>query len=256
MSQEILRQLQEMAPWHFDVQIAADIRTGDANRGNIDGKDYKPNLIDPNEMRPLLEALYPEGLAGKSLLDCACNAGGYCLLGHDLGAEYCFGFDVRPHWINQAKFLRSHFRKPKDRVAFEVCDLLEFDQRHPAMRFDVCIFKGIFYHLPDPITGIKTAADRTNEVLVLDTAATKDDDDGYLRVVWEESENPMSGVHHLAWQPTGPRVLQAILNWLGFPETRVIYWLRPKQAPLSRIRMIAARKAEFLNGFEARFKGR
>jgi 23S rRNA G2069 N7-methylase RlmK/C1962 C5-methylase RlmI len=79
-------------------------------------------LVNPSDLRPLLERLYPNGLDGKRFLDCACNAGGYSLLASDLGA-YSFGFDVRDHWIEQARFLKRHFGKSDEQVRFEVCDL-------------------------------------------------------------------------------------------------------------------------------------
>ena len=52
-----------------------------------------------------------------------------------------------------------------------MCDLLDVGERLGNERFDICLFKGIFYHLPDPVAGLKIVADRTDEVLILDTAA-------------------------------------------------------------------------------------
>ena len=116
----------------------------------------------------------------------------------DLGA-YSFGFDVRDHWIEQARFLKRHFGKSDDQVRFEVCDLLEVDRRLGSERFDICLFKGIFYHLPDPIAGLKIVADRTDEVLILDTASTSGLEDGFLSLVSRASStNPMSGTARVA----------------------------------------------------------
>jgi tRNA (mo5U34)-methyltransferase len=250
VSEELLKQIQDLAPWHMNILLAPQVRTGvEGNRGTRRG-DYSTPLINPTELRPLLQQVYPNGLGGKRFLDCACNAGGYSLLASDLGADYCFGFDVRAHWIEQARFLKRHLGKTDDQIRLEVCDLLEVDQHLGSERFNLCLFKGIFYHLPDPVAGLKLVADRTDELLILDTAAAAGFDDGFLKLAWEGVDNPMSGVHHLAWRPTGPGVLSRILKWLGFEATNVVFWRRfpPPRADQGRIRIVGARDASLLAG--------
>ena len=165
-SESLIEQLRALAPWHMSVRLTPELRTIHGNRGARDAAEHLIGVIDPAELRPLLAWLYPHGLDGKRFLDCACNAGGYSLLASDLGA-YSFGFDVREHWIEQARFLKQHFGKSDDQVRFEVCDLLEIAEQLGSERFDICLFKGIFYHLPDPMAALKTVADRTDEVLIL-----------------------------------------------------------------------------------------
>ena len=248
MTEELLKQVRALAPWHMNIVLTPDLRTVEGNADSVSGADHSMPLINPAELQPLLERLYPKGLSGKRFLDCACNAGGYSLLASDLGA-YSFGFDVRDHWIQQARFLKQHFAKSDDQVRFEVCDLLDVGEHLVDERFDICLFKGIFYHLPDPIAGLKTVADRTDEVLILDTASTSGTDDGFLKLAREGVENPMSGVHSLAWLPTGPVVLCQILEWLGF-DTCIVYWRqRPPSSPaLGRIRIVGARNRSLLAG--------
>jgi len=65
------------------------------------------------------------------------------------------------------------------------------------------MFQGIFYHLSDPITGLKAATDLTSELLILDTAVLVGAPDGMLALA-EESPTPlMSAVYGLNWFPTG-----------------------------------------------------
>jgi SAM-dependent methyltransferase len=249
VSEELLELVRALAPWHMDIPLAPHVSTRAGNRGSGSGAE-RMKLVNPSDLRPLLERLYPSGLEGKRFLDCACNAGGYSLLASDLGA-YSFGFDVREHWIEQARFLKRHFGKSDEQVRFEVCDLLEAGERLGNERFDICLFKGIFYHLPDPIMALKGVADRTDEVLILDTSCSTGDEDGFLKLFSEGVENPMSGVHHLAWLPTGPGVLARILEWLGF-ETCLVRWRRPASAPtLGRICIVGARNASLLVGLDA-----
>lgn len=120
--------------------------------------------------------------------------------------------------------------------------------------FDVTLFSGIFYHLPDPITGLKVAADLTREVLILDTSVRMGQPDGMLAVGYEGTTQVMTGVHGLNWVPTGPKVLERILGWMGFTETRLVRWNashRANRSDVGRLRMIAARKEGFLENLES-----
>jgi SAM-dependent methyltransferase len=90
-------------------------------------------------MRTLVEDVFPGGLAGRSVLDCACNAGGYLFEAVRHGAGRALGFDVRAHWIAQAQFLARHL--PSEHVEFQTLDLASL----PALRlqpFDVTLFQG------------------------------------------------------------------------------------------------------------------
>jgi SAM-dependent methyltransferase len=247
-------EIQALAPWHVDIEIAPGLRTSQGNIKPEDGSRLSIGIVDPDEIRPLLKAIYPEGLGGKRFLDVACNGGGYSMVANDLGAEYVFGFDVREHWIKQAEFLKRHLAADGARIEFALCDLREIDEKIDDARFDICLFKGIFYHLPDPIASLKEVADRTEEILILDTAVAKEKPDGYLQLVFEGTVNPMSGVHELAWFPTGVKVLKGIVDWLGFPESRLIFWKKPPRGRFGRIRIIAARSTGLLSHFDKNWK--
>jgi tRNA (mo5U34)-methyltransferase len=238
-----IEQLRALAPWHFDIPVGNGLKTGNGN----DQLDEQPTLANPKKIGKLISAIYPEGLHGKSFLDVACNGGGYSLLARDLGAERVLGFDVREHWITQARFLLDNLPGRKDVVRFEQHDLLEMDNLLGEERFDICLFKGIFYHLPDPVSNLKMVASRTDEVLILDTETAVGEKDGCLRLYMEGVENHMSGVHRLAWLPTGPEVIKDILHWMGFPATQLVFWKQPAGRPRGRLRIVAARNADILH---------
>jgi tRNA (mo5U34)-methyltransferase len=187
------------------------------------------------------------------VLDCACNCGGYSFWAKEFGASECFGFDVRQHWIDQARFLAENRTLPSDGISFEVCDLYDLPKLE-LEPFDVTIFKGIFYHLPDPITGLKIAADLTKELLILETATKDGLPDGMLAVDKESPTALMSGVYGLMWLPTGPEVLTRILKWMGFPHTKVVFRLagdeRTPPSTRGRIQMVASRQQNLLEDFE------
>jgi tRNA (mo5U34)-methyltransferase len=245
-----------LAPWHIDIEITPEISTAaflEGAREAYTGDSGGISFHDPREgfLRRLHRA-FPNGLEGRSVLDCACNCGAYLFYAKEAGAGRCLGFDLREHWIEQARFLAEHRERPTDDMRFEVCDLYDLPSLEPG-RFDVAFFFGIFYHLPDPITGLKLAADITDEVLILNTATKAGFPDGQLVAEQESPTKLMSGKYGLAWMPTGPEVLMRVLRWLGFAEARCSVWRHaPKQRDdLDRLEVIAARTPGFFSAWDA-----
>lgn len=251
LKEEIIR----LGPWHHNVQVTPEISTSvflEAPEGTYPSS--RPSFINPrNNFVDTMRKIYPEGLEGRTFLDCACNCGGYSFWAKELGASECFGFDAREHWIDQAHFLAENRQWPADRVRFEMLDLYDLPKLG-LEPFDITYFKGIFYHLPDPITALKVAADLTREVLILNTATWNDLPDGMLAIAEEGTEDLMTGVHGLSWFPTGPDVLTRILRWMGFTEIRLVASItQHKDLPrrLGRLEIIASRKEGLLGEFES-----
>lgn len=243
----LLEQIRRLGPWHMNIQITPAVFTGEAfaEGGAIRDRDRNRGISLLNlrdYFLDLLRRIYPEDLPQKTFLDCACNAGGYCFWAREAGMASAFGFDVREHWIKQARFVQSHLTvAPADRIKFQVCDLYRLPElgRPPA---DVTMFKGIFYHLPDPVSGLKIAADLTREVIILNTSSIWGEPDGYLKCGRESRDNLMSGVHGLKWYPTGPKVLAEILKWCGFVEQRLMFCMQQHDQPqLGRVEIIASK---------------
>ena len=121
-------------------------------------------------------------------------------------------------------------------------------------RFDVTFFNGIFYHLPNPITGLKLAADRTDELLVLNTATRAGRPDGAIVVDQESPTKLMSGLYGLNWFPTGPLVLARDPALAGFrrkcaaPRGEA---LPTRATGLGRIELLAARREGFFDAWDA-----
>jgi SAM-dependent methyltransferase len=245
-------EIRRLGPWHYDIEIAPGVRTGEP----VPPGTYPDELGTPTVFNPFLmtdnlaDAVYGGDFGGRTILDFACNAGGYLFGATQRGAGRCFGFDVREHWINQARFLKRHL--PGDNIELEVRDLMTLRERG-LPQFDITLFMGIFYHLPDPMTGLRIAADHTRELLVLNTAVDPQKQDALI-LNEEGVKQVMSGVHRLAWLPTNERVLRAILAWCGFPHARVLWYHRRSQwKGKGRIHMVAARDEATFARYDAAF---
>jgi SAM-dependent methyltransferase len=241
----LLDKIRELAPWHHDIQLTAEVRIGQAfGDEKIARKDNEGvSLIEPRDkFFERTYGVFEKGLAGKRFLDCACNAGVYCFYAREADAEFSFGFDVREHWIQQANFIKQHRTvAPTDRIEFQVLDLYDLPQAG-LEPFDFTFFSGIFYHLPDPIHGLKIAADITRDVIVVNTASMYDPKNpgGLTPRRRASSEMMMSGVSEMAWFPNGPKAILLILNWMGFREFKLTKFIQRDDR--HRFEIVAARE--------------
>lgn len=255
---DLRRKAIELAPWHHRVCLRGELFTEGGR--TVDDTGTPVSLIDPLEIFCKVTAsVLPHGMQGRSFLDCGCNCGGFSFAAKDRGAGIVHGFDVRQHWIDQAGFIVRNREKDSSGMNFERADLPHLDSL--AKEFDVCWFGGLLYHLPDPVAGLKRAADRTKELLFLNTAVLGSGPNEVERpsliMKMEGAEQLMSGVHGLSWLPSGPLVLCSILKWLGFPETRILKWQKerrqnrkPHALPTGRVLIVAAREEGRLSRVE------
>jgi hypothetical protein len=172
-------------------------------------------------VRPLGQ-LYQQGLEGRTVLNPACNGGAYLFWAREAGAGDCFGSDAREHWIRQAR-LEQEERAHGNRIRFEAIDVYDLPELD-LEPFDITIFAGLFCHLADPVSGLKIAADLTNELMIFDTATMWGMEDDNLVA------DPEATVQGLKWVPSGPAVVERILRWAGFIDTQVTHWVQTGEA--------------------------
>ena len=237
VEQEIAR----LGPWLHDIEVSPGMRTG-AVAGSTEADKEVLQSYSPDRMiEHLVGSVFGGDLAGRSFLDCGCNAGGHSFAAARLGAGRGLAFDARQHWLDQAAFLARFHDAPQLELRRLTLGELPALALEP---FDVTLFSGLFYHLPDPVAGLRHAADLTRELLVVNTSVKPRRHRG-LELSWESTSVALSGVDGLAWLPTGWEVMGDILAWCGFPHVRIdLYWTprmlgRPRG--WRRLQMLAAR---------------
>lgn len=239
-------EIERLGPWHHDVEVAPGVTTRGARNPDDPDLRFEEHYSPARMMRHLVEPIYPDGLQGRSFLDCACNSGGHSIAAARHGAGRGFAFDARQHWVDQAEFLARNCGASG--LTVRRCELNDL----PALGlepFDVTLFAGIFYHLPDPMTGLRVAADLTRELLIVNTAVRPRRDPA-LVINIESDTHVLSGVDRLAWLPTGPKVMQELLAWCGFKHSRIdLYWSSGPKG-WKRLQMLAARDEKVFAAYD------
>ncbi len=252
---ELLAKLKSMAPWHMKKELLLGVYTTDGNSESYDNEDLNHiKVASADNMAKYLQRIFPNGLSGHSFLDIGCNAGAYCIVAHQLGADYCHGFDVRDHWITQANFLKKFFEISDNELSFETSHIESFLNKSKKT-FDVTLFKGVFYHLPFPVKSLYDICSITNKLIIVDTATSVDTPDDCLRIKYEHETHYMSGVDKLSWLPGGPEVMIKLLNIAGFPHCLVTNNTNYKEGirsekKLGRIRIIASKDPIYIENYK------
>ena len=125
-------------------------------------------------MQAELESLALPDLHGKTVLDIGALNGYYSFAAERLGASRVVALDY-PEWAGDPT--------PPGRAGFDVArkilksrvepvlgDLMDIDLAALG-RFDVVLFMGVLYHLPDPLGGMRRLAELTSGLAVIESHA-------------------------------------------------------------------------------------
>jgi tRNA (mo5U34)-methyltransferase len=164
--QEIREGVKRLAPFHHRVELPYNIST------HVPKAALRPALERTRVERlvnyafpPLLDE-FGGSLAGKRVLDIACNCGGFSVEAARLGSAYVLGIDIVDHYIEQANFIKRAL--DLSTVRFETMDIRSLD-KDAVGTFDVTFCFGILYHLEDPVASMRKIAAVTSDVLLVDT---------------------------------------------------------------------------------------
>jgi tRNA (mo5U34)-methyltransferase len=108
----------------------------------------------------------PADLQGCRALDVGCNAGFYTFELARRGADV-LGIDHDPHYLRQAHWARSQLGEFSGSIEFR--ELGVYDLPSIGETFDLVLFLGVLYHLRYPQLGLDLVAERTADMLALQT---------------------------------------------------------------------------------------
>src|SRR5688572_14220561 len=100
---ELRAEIERLEPWLQAIELAPGISTATPGHPRAAGEAAFLEPSSPVKMgNGRTRRLFPDGMAGRSMLECGCIAGGHISAAVARGAGRCFGFDARRHWIDQA----------------------------------------------------------------------------------------------------------------------------------------------------------
>jgi tRNA (mo5U34)-methyltransferase len=169
MTEDDLRaELDRLRPFHHRVELPYGLSTqaegaaGDGVQGvRVEGvvRHAFPALLD----------VYGGTLAGRTVVDVACNCGGFSFAAARAGADRVLGFDIVERYIEQAELIRRALgvEQPEFRV-------LSIDDvgAETTGTFDVTLCLGILYHLEDPVGAMRRLSAITEHAMLVDTNVT------------------------------------------------------------------------------------
>ena len=131
---EIEREVRRLSPWYY--------------RFDLDG--VRTDLGPPCDRHGHRSVSLIGGerfLAGRTVLDVACNEGGYSFAALDAGAARVIGFDVRAINVEKARFVAKV--QGRANAEFHVASCDSWLERDPPP-VDVVFLCGLLYHLVEP----------------------------------------------------------------------------------------------------------
>lgn len=204
--------------WHYpfkfgEVFVDAD---GPHFRG-LRGRHYQRYF----HIFPPLLALTGGSLAGKTVLDIACNAGFWTIQARRAGAESVLGLDLGPKNVEQARFILDMIGL--DGIEYRQLNAYEVS-REAVGTFDVTFFLGLLYHFDKPIEALERLYDVTKSLAVIDTTLARSDVPAGVPMLklQEDLVHDQNGSNRVALVPSKSAV-PLMLKHVGFRE---VFWIQ------------------------------
>ena len=120
--------------------------------------------------------IFPDNLAGKSVLDLGCSSGYFCFEAAKRGAKRVLGIDVEPDVIRKNRLLADCLGL---NVEFQAHDI---EATLPDEQFDYVLCLNVLHHLVNPLSVLDNLVKVTREHLVLEMASLGTHDQRWLSV--------------------------------------------------------------------------
>lgn len=135
--------------------------------------------------------IFPESMAGKSVLDVGCALGYFCFEAEKRGAARVVGTDLKGDRLRAARRLKE--------ILGSAVEIQERDVLQDPMgeQFDYVCFLNVIHHLPEPMSALSRLAAMTREHLVIEFPTFEDERfrrSSGIRFPWLFERLPLIGV--------------------------------------------------------------
>jgi 2-polyprenyl-3-methyl-5-hydroxy-6-metoxy-1,4-benzoquinol methylase len=206
--EEIKQKIASFSRWHYQFNL----------RGNLTPVKKK-SLVNRHMQRkkyffdPVVQS-FGGSLAGKRVLDLACNAGFWSLSAIHAGCDRVVGIEGRQMHVDQANFVFEVEGVERDRYEFVVGDIFETDLQQFGT-FDVVLCLGLMYHISKHMNLMEKISEVNDDVLVIDTTLSRARG-SFLEVQRQSTDNPLSAVDHgVSMKPT-KQAVRDLAEVLGY----------------------------------------
>lgn len=177
----------------------------------------------PNRREVELWGFTAELFKGKTVLDIGAWDGYFSFYAEAMGASrvlatdhFCWGGEG---WGTKAGFDFAH-RLLKSNVESLEADLPAITPESVGT-FDVVLFLGVLYHLPDPIQGLKRASALTNSLLIVESTFEKLDE---TKALFEYKPERLREDYTNHWSPNIKGLRDVLTGICGFRKVEVRPW--------------------------------
>ncbi|HMA13862.1 MAG: class I SAM-dependent methyltransferase [Bacteroidota bacterium] len=124
------------------------------------------------------DRIFPDDMAGKTVLDLGCSFGFFCFEALRRGARRVVGYDVDPDSVRRARLLAECMGVDAE---FHLRDI----EREPLTeRFDYVLCLNLLHHLKNPVGALDNLIACTDERLVLEVASLGHHDRRKVKIGW------------------------------------------------------------------------
>jgi tRNA (mo5U34)-methyltransferase len=221
---DLRSELERLGPFHHRVELPYGLSTAPADAAGKPDDGVRVDSVVRHAF-PALTGLFGGSLAGKRVLDVACNCGGFSFAAARAGADRVLGFDIVERYIEQANLIRRAL--DVDQPEFRVLSIDDVSAETTG-RFDVVLCLGILYHLENPVGAMRRLAAVAEQAMLVDTNITHN---RFMRKpYWRPNVPPLGDekgtagawrTEQRAYQFTpSAAAVEQLLEYLGFSTVR------------------------------------
>lgn len=216
-SDDLRAKLAELGPWYVPFALGDPVVNTMEFTDNFGAAIFADDNAQRMQFRTeliggTLGLLLGDELGRMSVLDVGCNSGWFSFDLAERGARAVDGVDLRPHNIEQARYLRGYFGL--DNTRFEVADAMSFDKER---RWDVVLNLGVLYHVTDPLRLLQRTYELCERFAIVDTICHEEPFSGFVLFDTKDANHPHEGRESWEFHPTYRGAIDA-LRYAGFRE--------------------------------------